>query len=278
METMTVKEMRLGEFEKLARLVYEQSGIKLEIHKRDLLQARLRKRLKALGLEGFKDYLRFVEEDASGEEIVRMMDCVTTNKTEFFREERHFEHLAAQALPALLQRPDRREEPLRLWSAACSTGEEVYGLAMTALERVGGTRTVKVLGTDLSTQVLTKALEGRYDADKTRAVPESWRAKYFIQEEFEGRLVDRAGHLLKQVTRFSRMNLNGGDYSFRSQFDVIFCRNVMIYFDTAIQQKLVERLTACLKKGGYLYTGHSESLLRVKHELVNVGPSIYLKP
>ncbi len=278
METMTVKEMRLAEFEKLARLVYEQSGIKLELPKRDLLQARLRKRLKALGLSGFKDYLKFVAQDSTGGEVIQMMDCVTTNKTEFFREGRHFEHLAEQALPALLQRPDRREEPLRLWSAACSTGEEVYSLAMTALERVGGTRVVKVLGTDLSTQVLQKALEGRYDADKTRGVPEAWRVKYFIQEEAEGRWVDRAGHLLKRVTRFSRLNLNGGDYAFRAPFDVIFCRNVMIYFDAAVQQKLVDRLTGCLKRGGYLYTGLSESLLRVKHGLVNIGPSIYQKP
>jgi chemotaxis protein methyltransferase CheR len=278
METMTLKEMRLVEFEKLARLVYEQSGIKLEPPKRDLLQARLRKRLKALGLNGFKDYLKFVARDPTGEELIQMMDCVTTNKTEFFREGRHFEHLAEQALPALLQRPDLREEPLRLWSAACSTGEEVYSLAMTALERVGGTRVVKVLGTDLSTQVLAKALEGRYDADKTRGVPEAWRVKYFIPEEAEGRTLDRAGHLLKKVARFSRLNLNGEDYSFRAPFDVIFCRNVMIYFDAATQQKLVTRLTGCLKKGGYLYTGLSESLLRVKHGLVNIGPSIYQKP
>ncbi len=275
---MTMKEMRLGEFEKLSRLVYEQSGIKLEIHKLDLLQARLRKRLRALGLEGFKDYIRFVAEDESGDEIVRMLDCVTTNKTEFFRESSHFEHLAMRALPDLLRRSSGITEPIRLWSAACSTGEEVYGLAMTALEAVGPIPTVKVLGTDLSTRVLTQALEGRYDAERTRAIPEHWRAKYFIQEEADGRWVDRAGHVLKKTVRFSRLNLNDPGTAFPARFDVIFCRNVMIYFDQAVQQKLVDRLSASLKRGGYLYTGHSESLLRVKHDLKNIGPSIYQKP
>jgi chemotaxis protein methyltransferase CheR len=275
---MTLKEMRLGEFEKLSRLVYEQSGIKLEIHKLDLLQARLRKRLKALGLEGFKDYIRFVAEDESGDEIVRMLDCVTTNKTEFFRESRHFEHLATRALPDILRRSNGINEPIRLWSAACSTGEEVYGLAMTALEAVGPIPPVKVLGTDLSTRVLIKALEGRYDAERTRAIPENWRAKYFIQEEAEGRWVDRAGHVLKKTVRFSRLNLNDPAAAFPARFDVIFCRNVMIYFDRAVQQKLVDRLSDSLKRGGYLYTGHSESLLRVKHDLKNLGPSIYQKP
>jgi chemotaxis protein methyltransferase CheR len=274
--TMT-QQMKLREFEKLARLVYDQSGIRLEAQKLDLLQARLRKRLKALSLRTFKDYYRFVTDDESGVEMVRMLDCVTTNKTEFFREHQHFEHLIRTALPALKRKP-AGGEPLRLWSAACSTGEEVYSLAMTALETLRGNHPIKVLGTDISTKVLSKAMGGVYEEEKVQGVPNEWLSKYFLQEEREGERFYRVGHPLKEVTRFSRFNLNGGDYPFQSRFDVIFCRNVMIYFDQAVQQKLVERLTACLKSGGHLYTGHSESLLRVKHSLKAVAPSVYVKP
>src|SRR5258708_27156788 len=155
METAVMNQMRLREFERLDSLVYDQSGIRLEVQKLDLLQARLRKRLKALSIRNFKDYYRFVTDDESGVELVKMLDCVTTNKTEFFRESQHFEHLIKTALPALQK--CLQGEPLRIWSAACSTGEEVYSLAMTALETTKGNIPVKVLGTDISTKVLAKA-------------------------------------------------------------------------------------------------------------------------
>jgi chemotaxis protein methyltransferase CheR len=273
MAVLNMKPMQPREFKKLAGLIHHHSGIRLENQKVDLLQARLRKRLKALDLRDFKDYCRFVSQDETGQEVVQMLDCVTTNKTEFFREPQHFEHLRGKALP-LLRKRLAPGEPLRLWSAACSSGEEVYSLALCALENAQGQYPVKVLGTDLSTKVLAKALEGRYEAEKVAGVPSVWRDAYFLREEGGY----RAGHALKEVVRFSRFNLNGGNYPFRSRFDAIFCRNVMIYFDQEVQQGLVERLTACLKEGGYLYTGHSESLLRIKHSLKPVAPSVYLKP
>src|SRR5258708_25162340 len=154
MPVMTeMQEMRLMDFERLARLVYDQSGIKLEVHKLDLLQARLRKRLRALSIDSFKDYYRFVTNDETGTELAKMLDCVATNKTEFFRETRHFEHLIKTALPAL-ERSRQGSGPLRIWSAACSTGEEAYSLAITALETVGSRIPIKVLGTDISTSAL----------------------------------------------------------------------------------------------------------------------------
>ena len=275
---MTMDQMRLRDFEKLAKLVYDQSGIMLEPQKLDLLQARLRKRLKALSLKTFKDYYKFVSGDESGTEVVKMLDCVTTNKTEFFRESQHFEHLIQTALPGLMKNRGRDSEPLRVWSAASSTGEEVYSLAMTALEATGGKVPVKVLGTDISTRVLEKAMEGRYEAEKIEGIPSAWLSEYFTTLEGpEGRMY-QVGPKLRAVTHFSRFNLNGEKYPFRSKFDVIFCRNVMIYFNQEVQQRLVDRLIACLKTGGYLYTGHSESLLRVKHALKPVAPSVYLKP
>src|SRR5258708_3484637 len=248
----------------------------MEVQKLDLLQARLRKRLKALSIRNYKDYYRFVTDDESGVELVKMLDCVTTNKTEFFRESQHFEHLIKTALPALQK--GLAGGPWRIWSAACSWGEEAYSLALTALEVTRGTVPVKVLGTDISTKVLAKAMEGSYEAEKTQGVPAPWLSHYFLAEEKAGEAFYRVGHQLKEIVRFSRFNLNGEESPFRSRFDVIFCRNVMTYFDQAVQQKLVDRLTSCLKAGGYLYTGHSESLLRVKHSLKSVAPSVYLKP
>lgn len=271
-------QMKLRDFEKLAKLVFDQSGIMLEPQKLDLLQARLRKRLKALSLKTFKDYYGFVTADESGVEIVKMLDCVTTNKTEFFRESQHYGHLIKTALPEIQTARGLDLEPIRIWSAACSTGEEVYSLAMTALETTGGKFPVKVLGTDISTKVLAKAMKGLYEAEKMEGVPAAWRTQYFLNEKNEGRLVYRVGPPLKQIVRFSRLNLNGAEYPFQSKFDIIFCRNVMIYFSQEIQQCLVDRLTDCLRSGGYLYTGHSESLLRVKHSLKPVAPSVYLKP
>ncbi len=277
METTFMNQMKLRDFERLAKLVYDQSGIRLEVQKLELLQARLRKRLKALSMDSFKEYYTFVTEDLTGMEMVKMLDCVTTNKTEFFREHQHFEHLIKNAIPALQKNHKGDGEPLRFWSAACSTGEEVYSLAMTALEVTQGRPRVKILGTDLSTKVLAKAMTGQYEAEKIEGVPEAWLSRYFKTAGEPGKKVYRVGHQLKEVVRFSRLNLNGEVYPFQSRFDVIFCRNVMIYFDLAVQQKLVDRLSACLKPGGYLYTGHSESLLRVKHNLKGVASSVYVK-
>jgi chemotaxis protein methyltransferase CheR len=149
---------------------------------------------------------------------------------------------------------------------------------MCALEVFQGATQVKVLGTDISTRVLSKAMEGCYERGKTENVPPGWLSKYFRPEATVEGPYSRVSHELKEVTRFSRLNLNGEAYPFKSRFDVIFCRNVMIYFDQAVQQKLVERLTQALKSGGFLYTGLSESLLRVKHGLKSVAPSVYMKP
>jgi chemotaxis protein methyltransferase CheR len=275
MEMAVMKEMRRTEFEGYARIVYEHSGIKLEHHKRDLLQSRLRKRLRALAFDSFKGYFQYLVSDETGLELGQMLDCVTTNKTEFFRESRHFEQFMGTVLPGLKR---AHKDPVRIWSAACSTGEEAYGLAMCAVEVLEKVRPVKVLGTDLSHRVLAKALEGRYEREIAENIPSGWLSKYFHLEKNGKESFFQVSPELRELTQFSRLNLNGTEYPFSSRFDVIFCRNVMIYFDQPVQQILVERLTRVLKHGGYLYTGFSESLLRVRHGLKSVAPSVYLKP
>jgi chemotaxis protein methyltransferase CheR len=168
---------------------------------------------------------------------------------------------------------------LRIWSAACSSGEEAYSLAMTALEAsVGLDVGVKVLATDLSSRMVRQGVAGVYESEKTRRIPSALFQKYF---ELEGTVHEggsRAGEALRRTVHFHRFNLNAGEFPFRNPFDVIFCRNAMIYFDQAVQQDLVGRMSGVLRKGGVFFTGLAESLLGIKHSLKPVAPSVYLKP
>jgi len=279
MEEGFLGEMRMSEFRKFSGLVRAQSGIHLETKKRDLLQARLGKRMRALSLTSFWDYYERVLSDETGEEMARMLDAVTTNKTEFFRENKHFILLSQRVLPELLAgAAQRADKTLRIWSAACSSGEEAYTLAICAKEASVGTQVkVKILATDLSSPMIRKAVAGIYPKEKVRGVPPVLLEKYFERAgRGEGR-VYRAGENLREILHFHRFNLNDGAFPFRNPFDVIFCRNVMIYFDQAVQQGLVTRMAGALRKGGYFFTGLAESLLAVKHPFKPVAASVYWK-
>jgi len=266
------------ELKHLREMFYQASGIQLAREKSVMLKARLGKRMRALGFESYGQYYRHVLEDPSGKEMDRMVDCLTTNKTGFFRDPTHFEHFRSTAVRAFLDRAERLEgEPMRVWSAACSSGEEAYSLGMTGLEGLQGRAPLKVLGTDLSEAMVHRALEGWYDNGKASPVPKSWLKKYFSPEEREGQWGFLVGSLLRTTVFFAQMNLNGTDYPFRNPFDAIFCRNVMIYFEKPVQEILVGRLVRVLRTGGFLYTGSSESLIGIKHSLRMLAPSIYEK-
>ena len=273
-------EFKPADFRRFSEIVRRESGIHLGSVKTELLRARLAKRLRALSLTSFKDYYQLVSLDETGEELARMLDVVTTNKTEFFREDKHFVLLSQRFLPELLkQAAQRPDKTLRIWSAACSSGEEPYTLAMCALEAsVGMEVKVKILATDLSSRMIHRAVTGIYEKEKTRGVPSSLLQKYF---ESQGRGEERAyrvGEDLRSITHFHRFNLNGGEFPFHNNFDIIFCRNVMIYFDSLAQEKLVGRMAGVLRKGGYFFTGLAESLLAIKHPLKSVAASVYIKP
>jgi|SRR5579871_1233692 len=275
-----VMELRPADFRRFSEMVHRESGIQLGTVKTELLRARLAKRMRALFLTSFREYYQLVLSDGTGEEMARMLDVVTTNKTEFFREDKHFILLSQRFLPALLQEAAQRaDKTLRIWCAACSSGEEAYTLAMCALEAVKDTDTkVKILATDLSSRMLHRAVTGVYEKEKIQGVPSVLLQKYF---EGEGKAPDRvyrAGSALREIIHFHRFNLNGGDFPFRNPFDVIFCRNVMIYFDQATQQELVCRMAGALRKGGYFFTGLAESLLAIKHPLKSIAASVYIKP
>ncbi len=279
MESQT-QELKPADFQRFSEMVRRHSGIHLGTVKSELLRARLAKRLRALSLTSFKEYYELVLSDESGEELARMLDVVTTNKTEFFREDKHFVLLAQRFLPELLQgAAQRADKTLRIWSAACSSGEEAYTLAMGAREASVGTEVrVKILATDLSSRMIHKAVTGIYENEKVQGVPPSLLQKYF---EAGGKGAERAyrvGGALREMVQFHRFNLNGGNFPFRNPFDVVFCRNVMIYFEQDVQQALVHRMAGTLRKGGYFFTGLAESLLAIKHPLRPVASSVYVKP
>jgi chemotaxis protein methyltransferase CheR len=263
-------------------LVYREAGISLGDARRELVRTRLLKRLSALNLSSFDEYYeRVSRQDPDGEELVAMLDAISTNKTDFFRENQHFRFMADTVLPALTGRiagggPRR----IRIWSAGCSSGEEPYTLAMVLRERIatGVAWDAKILATDISTKVLHAAYVGLYEESKVAPVPPKMRLASFTREETDQGAFYRIKPELRKMVAFRRLNLMNGTYPFTGKFDVIFCRNVMIYFDRPTQESLANRLHQYLHPGGYLFIGHSESLNSLTTPFQFVQPTIYLKP
>lgn len=275
---MVASELRDGDFEKISRLVYEKCGINLHDGKKELVAARLGKRLREGNFPSFSDYYRYVTTEEGTEELVRMIDSISTNLTYFFREESHFTRLS-NVLPTMgeIAAGKRGHTKLRIWSAGCSTGEEPYSLAITALECLNNRPVeVKILATDISTIVLKKAMGGIYPVDKTKNVPLPLLKKYFQQGTGKLTGYNRVRKEIRDMVNFKRFNLM--DIPPQSaHFDVIFCRNVMIYFDKPTQETLVNNLYNSLSEGGYFFIGHSESLTSLAHHFKYVEPSVYRK-
>lgn len=266
--------METRTFKKFHDIVYEHSGIALGSGKEALVSARVGKRLRALNLPDFDSYLRYLEQDAGGDEIVQLLDAISTNVTHFFRESVHFEFV----LEAVRAWAAAGQSRFRFWSAACSTGEEPYSLAMTVREALAGrVADAKILATDISTRVLGIAGAGAFEKEKLKSVPPALREKYFEPDEADplNRRVVRDE--LKRMLVFRRLNLSAPPFPLRGPLDIIFCRNVMIYFDNSVRARLLAEARRLLKPGGYLVVGHSESLAGVLSELKTVKPSIYVK-
>nr|MBI3614074.1 protein-glutamate O-methyltransferase CheR [Nitrospirota bacterium] len=262
------------EFERFRSLVYRESGISLNDGKKSLLVSRLSKRLRTLGLETFHAYHEHVVGEPSGDEFTRMLDCIATNKTDFFREPLHFEFLRERILPTLdsLKR-------IRIWSSACSSGEEPYTIAMTLYDGVATPLQwdCKVLASDLSTRVLAQAASGVYEEERVRELPPEVVKRHFLKGRGAQAGTIKVKSHLSGMIRFQRINLMDERYPIKTPLDVIFCRNVMIYFDRPTQQQLVNKFHRYLKPGGHLFIGHSESLQWVKHPFRTVAPTIYRK-
>jgi len=262
------------EFERICSLLFEQSAIVLREGKEGLVRSRLAKHVRRLGLRSYTEYLEAVDADASGRERSEMLDSLTTNKTSFYREGAHFEYLQDAVLPRLFSSRER----VRIWSAGCSSGEEPYTLAMLLHEvvRDPAQRDVRILATDLSTKVLAMAREATYPEAAISELPWPGAERYFTRVNGNGQKALRVRDDLRSLVRFARLNLMER-WPMERGFQVIMCRNVMIYFDKEVQARLVDRFYDLLAPGGHLFVGHSESLTSLKHRFTYVQPAVYVK-
>jgi chemotaxis protein methyltransferase CheR len=269
-------------FNKIGSFIEREYGIKMPPVKRIMLESRLQKRLRALRFESFEEYEHFVFCAVNGkEELVTMVNIATTNKTDFFREPKHFDFLSQTAIPALNDLySSGTKRAFRAWSAGCSSGEEPYTMAMLLhghADKLDGFK-YKVLATDLSTQVLDSAKEAVYDEEKIAPVPLEMKVKHLLRSKDKSKgLVKIAKHLRDNI-KFQRLNFMDTTYEITDNMDVIFCRNVIIYFDRQTQERILNRLINHLLPGGYLFLGHSETLNGLDIDMKLVSPTTYRKP
>ena len=265
------------EFRQLRELIHAHTGIALSEHKRALVCSRLAKRLRYHGLRHYADYYELLTQgDPEGQELVAMINSITTNKTDFFREPHHFHFLADKVFATYRQNPNRAR-PLRFWSAATSTGEEAYSLAITALEAMPSIneKDVRILATDIDTEVLYRAENGAYAMEQASRVPPTLLRRYFLRGLGTHANEVMVKPVLKALIHFAHLNLLDDPWPMHGPFDVILCRNVLIYFDKPTQQKLFRRMGGMLRKDGYLLLGHSEAMHGLGDIFKPVGHSIY---
>ena len=273
--------MRDSDYDFIRDLVYTHSRINLGPDKRELVSARLGKRLRATNITSISDYCRFLQQKESGEELSHLIDAISTNHTFFFREPQHFQFITEKLLPELLaRRASERPSSFNVWSAASSSGEEPYSIAIALLDHFGARPPMpwRVEATDISHKILQHARVGVYREEAVAKIPAG-----SLRTHFQKGFGPQAGNFrvkphVQECVTFRQLNLLEGVFPFREPFQLIFCRNVMIYFDRATQQELVSRLTRQLAPGGYLFVGHSESLSGVPHSLETIKPAIYRRP
>jgi len=264
------------DFRFVARLVKEKTGIVLADHKRDMVYGRLARRLRILGMTDFKAYTDMIQGPSGDKELGSFVNALTTNLTKFFRENHHFEHLAGTAIPTVQAR-QKRENPkrLRIWSAGSSSGEEPYSIAMTVQNAIPNMRDwdAKILATDIDTDMLTKGSRGIYEKERAENIPAAYRSKY-TEEQHDGGIQLKPN--VRDMISFKRLNLLG-KWPMKGPFDVIFCRNVVIYFDKPTQKVLFDRYAELLHDDGVLYVGHSENLFNVTDRFKLIERSTYKK-
>ncbi len=267
--------MRDSEFEFIRTVVYERSRINLGPDKRELVSARVGKRLRATKVPSLGEYCTLLQSPAAEEELGHLIDAISTNHTFFFREIAHFDFLRSRVLPAFTATAGHGR--FYVWSAACSSGEEPYSIAMTLTETLAQ-KSWHVEATDISRRILHRASEAIYRDDTVERLPAMTLRAHFQRGTGPQDGNYRVKAALRERVTFRHLNLLEGEPPFRDPFHVIFCRNVMIYFDRPTQEELVARLTQRLVPGGYLFVGHSESLTSIRHKLQMVKPAIYQKP
>ena len=267
-----------AEFDQLSKFIYDELGIKLPAVKKVMLESRLQKRLRVLQIKSFKEYIEYLfSNDGNRNEMVHMFDVVTTNKTDFFREPAHFDYMNNFILNEIVG--DNKNYNLKLWSAGCSSGEEPYTLTMVLNEAIekGMISDFSITATDISTQILKLAVDGIYSMNKINDIPLNYKKKYLLKSKDPLNNTVRIVPELRSKISFSRLNFMDDSYNLTNIFDIIFCRNVIIYFDRQTQEKVINRLCSKLRKGGYLFLGHSESITGMDIPLVNIKPTVFRK-
>ncbi len=267
------------DFNRLSSFVYGELGIKMPYPKKVMLQCRLQKRVTELRLSSFTEYIEYVfSKEGQEEEMIRMIDLVTTNKTDFFREATHFDYLKDIVLPELTRSKYQRKT-IRIWSAACSSGEEPYTLAIVLSDFLENYPEIdfEIFGTDISFRILRKAALGIYSEDRITGIPVETKRKYFLRSKDTTEKTVRLIPEIRSKVSFQRMNLMDRNYNVEKDFDIIFCRNVLIYFDRPSQQNVINKLASKLKPDGYFFLGHSESITNMKVPLRQIKPTIFRK-
>jgi chemotaxis protein methyltransferase CheR len=265
------------DFEKLAKFIQNYSGIKMPPNKLTMVEGRLRRRLKATGYPSFAQYCHYLfDQGGLEDETIHLIDAVTTNKTEFFREPDHFRVLEESVLADVMRHRNGRR-PVKIWSAASSIGAEPYTLAMVLSEFAARHRgfEYEILGTDLCTQVLETAVLGIYPEAMMAPVPDPLYSRYVLRDKNAKRGLNRIVPELRSQVRFARLNLMDATYPLDSDFDVVFCRNILIYFDKPTQAAVLQRLCSHIRPGGYLFMGHSETLAGFDLPLTLAGPTVF---
>lgn len=267
------------DFTKLSSFIYEELGIKMPYPKKIMLQSRLHKRLADLKMASFKEYIEFVfSKEGQEDEIIKMIDLITTNKTEFFRESSHFEFLKNTALPEICSGKSKGKT-IKIWSAGCSSGEEPYTIAIVLKEFLKNYPTLdfEIFGTDISLRILQKAATAIYTEDRLDSIPIALKRKYFLKSKDQSNKTVRLVPEIRSKVNFQRLNFMDPYYSFEKEFDIGFCRNVLIYFDLETQQQVLTKITSKLKNGGFFFLGHSESLINISVPLRQIEPTIFRK-
>lgn len=273
------KELSPAEFKKIATYIEKNVGIKMPPEKRLMMQSRLSARLKALKMNSYQEYIDYVFSGGSNsDEIIMMIDAMTTNLTEFFREPQHFEYMKQEVL---LRYAREGRNSIKLWSAGCSTGQEPYTLSMVMTDFInsngGPLRNYSILASDISTKVLDKASTAIYPRDAIKGIPIDILRKYFLKGKNPQNPVVRIKPEIRNKVNFMRLNFMDSNYGIKETFQIIFCRNVLIYFDKANQEKVIRQFLNYLEPGGYLFLGHSETIFGMDLPFQTVSPTVFQK-
>lgn len=277
--TTIIPSMTTADFNRLSSFILQEFGVKLPPVKKTMLQGRLQKRLRLLNISSYKDYIDLIfSEEGKQQELIHMIDVVTTNKTDFFRENNHFEYLKEHILPAFMKKTGGRET-FKIWSAGCSSGEEPYTMAIVlqefASEKPGFQ--YSIYATDISTQVLQKAATAIYPMERVNVIPLALKKKYLLKSKSKQNPSVRIVPELRRKVSFQRLNFMDSYYKIETDFNAVFCRNVLIYFDKQTQERVIKKQLHNLKAGGYFFLGHSESIMNMNLPLRQVRPTVFLK-